>query len=277
MQFIRNFFFGIKAYWKAIQFIKEHKLYWYILIPAVFMLGIYKLGEYFQHRKTVPQVNNMNDIIWFLIYMMAEISIALLLMNFAKYLVVILLSPLLAHLSEKTERILTGNTYTFNPNQFMKDVKRGIRIALRNLMWQYFFFLIIFFVAFLGWKDPQNAPIFYLVFVISFYYYGFSFLDYVNERRKLDIDESVLFVRQHRGLSIALGFIYSLLILVPVDLSVIFSFSSFKNQSFFYGLWEFIFHVILWISASTAPILAIVAATLAMNDLVKLKQKRSLL
>ena len=274
MQFIRNFFFGLKAYYKAIRFIKEHKLYWYILIPAVFMLGIYKIGEYFQQRKALPAVDNMNDIIWFLIHMMIEISIALLLMNFAKYLVVILLSPLLAHLSEKTERILTGNKYPFDLKQFMNDVRRGIRIAIRNLIWQYFFFLIIFLVSALGWKDPKSAPVFYLIFVIAFYYYGFSFLDYVNERRKLNIDESILFVRQHRGLAIAIGFIYSLLILVPVDLTMIFSLEGFKDHSFLYGLGQFLFHVTLWFSASTAPIIAIVASTIAMNDLVDLKRKK---
>lgn len=239
------------------------------------MLGIYKVGEYFQTRKTIPTAENMNDIIWFLIHMMIEISIALLLMNFAKYLVVIILSPLLAHLSEKTERILTGNKYPFDPKQFMNDVRRGIRIAIRNLIWQYFFFLLIFLVSFLGWKDPESAPIFYLIFVISFYYYGFSFLDYVNERRKLNIDESVLFVRQHRGLAISLGFIYSLMILVPVDLKMIFSLEGFKDHSFLYGLGQFAIHFILWISASTAPILAIVASTIAMNDLVDLKQNKN--
>lgn len=275
MRFIRNFFFGLKAYYKAIRFLKENRLYWYILIPAVFMLGIYKIGEYFQERKTVPSAENMNELIWFLIHMMIEISIALLLMNFAKYLVVIILSPLLAHLSEKTERILTGNKYPFDPKQFMKDVRRGIRIAIRNLIWQYFFFLIIFLVSFLGWKDPESAPIFYLIFVISFYYYGFSFLDYVNERRKLNIDESIIFVRQHRGLAISLGFIYSLMILVPVDLKMIFSLDGFKDHSFLFGLGQFVIHFILWLSAATAPILAIVASTIAMNDLVDLKQNKN--
>ena len=92
-------------------------------------------------------------------------------MNFAKYLVVIILSPLLAHLSQKTEQILTGNKYRFNLEQLIKDIRRGIRIALRNLIRQYFFFLLIFLISFIGWEDPKSAPIFYLVFIISFYYY----------------------------------------------------------------------------------------------------------
>lgn len=273
MRFFKNLLIGLRAYFKAIRFIREHKLYWYILIPAVLMLGIYKIGEHIQQKAVHVEVTNMNEIIWFLIHMMIEISIALLLMNFAKYLVVILLSPLLAHLSEKTERILTGNTYPFNFQQLFHDVRRGIRIAVRNLIWQYFFFLIIFLVSAIGWKEPEKAPVFYLIYAIAFYYYGFSFIDYVNERRKLNMDESIHFVRQNRGLAVAIGMIYSILILMPVDLSVIFSFSSFKNESFLVGIGGFFLHLLLWVFAATAPILAIVSATIAMNDIVDLKKR----
>lgn len=273
MRFFKNLLIGLRAYFKALRFIREHKLYWYILIPAVLMLGIYKIGEHIQQKAVHVEVTNMNEIIWFLIHMMIEISIALLLMNFAKYLVVILLSPLLAHLSEKTERILTGNKYPFNFQQLFHDVRRGIRIAVRNLIWQYFFFLIIFLVSAIGWKEPEKAPVFYLIYAIAFYYYGFSFIDYVNERRKLNMDESIHFVRQNRGLAVAIGMIYSILILMPVDLSVIFSFSSFKNESFLVGIGGFFLHLLLWIFAATAPILAIVSATIAMNDIVDLKKR----
>jgi len=273
MRFFKNLLIGLRAYFKALRFIREHKLYWYILIPAVLMLGIYKIGEHIQQKAVHVEVTNMNEIIWFLIHMMIEISIALLLMNFAKYLVVILLSPLLAHLSEKTERILTGNTYPFNFQQLFHDVRRGIRIAVRNLIWQYFFFLIIFLVSAIGWKEPEKAPVFYLIYAIAFYYYGFSFIAYVNEGLKLNMDEILHFVIPNRVLAVAIGMIYSILILMPVDLSVIFSFSSFKNESFLVGIGGFFLHLLLWIFAATAPILAIVSATIAMNDIVDLKKR----
>jgi CysZ protein len=274
MQFLKDLFLGLRSYWKAILFVRTHKLYWYILIPAVFMIGIYKVGEMIQEKKYTPHVSNMNEIVWFMLQLLLEISVALLLMNFTKYLVVIILSPLLAHLSLKTEHKLTGNVYPFDMGQFLKDIKRGIRIALRNLLWQYLFFLIIFVVSFLGWQDPKSSPVFYLIFVIAFYYYGFSFIDYVNERRKLDIEQSVLFVRRHWGLAIALGAVYSVMILVPVDLGVIFSLTGFGEKNFFLSAGELILHILLWVAASTAPILAIVASTIAMNDLVGLKKKR---
>jgi len=239
------------------------------------MIGIYKIGESIQQRQYSPSTENMNEIIWFLLHVLLEISIALLLMKFAKYLVVILLSPLLAHLSERTERILTGKKYPFDFEQFVNDVKRGIRIAIRNFMWEYFFFLIIFMVSVIGWENPRSAPIFYLTFLIGFFYYGFSFIDYVNERRKLDVDESIIFIRQRRGLAIAIGSVYTFLILVPVDLGILFSFNGFEQYGFIYASGQYLIHLLLWIAASTAPILAIVASTIAMNDLVDLKVRNS--
>ena len=94
--FFKNLIFGFKSYGKAIKFIIEHKLYWYLAIPAVLMLIIYKLGAMIKDHHTPSRAENMNEIVWFLIYTMIEIMIATILMKFAKYLVVIILSPLLS-------------------------------------------------------------------------------------------------------------------------------------------------------------------------------------
>lgn len=219
------------------------------------------------------EVTNLNEIVWRLIYVMVEISFALLLMKFSKYLVVVLLSPLISHLSMKTENILTGNTYPFSFLQLIHDVKRAMRIVVRNLMWEYFFFMIIFIVSLLGWEDPKSSPIFYLTFLIGFFYYGFAFLDYINERRRLDVNESILFVRKNRGLAVGLGSIYSLLILVPVNIAVFFNFSNF-SEDIINNTEILLLNLILWLFASSAPILAIVASTIAMDELVDLKSNQ---
>jgi CysZ protein len=207
--------------------------------------------------------------------LLLEISISILLMRFAKYLVVILLSPLLSHLSQKVEFLITGNTYTFSFRQLIHDVKRGFRIAIRNIMWEYFFFLIVYLVAWFGWKEAKDSPLFYLIFVIGFYYYGFSFLDYVNERLQLNIEQSIQFARKNRGLALAIGAIYSIMIWVPVELKALFDWSTFGADPLRF-LYDFMLNIILWICAAFAPIWSIVAATIAMNDLLDLKKTREL-
>lgn len=248
----------------ALRFILDHHLYWYFLIPAALMLGIYYVGALIENHHALYPLDTVNDVVWYSLRLLIEISIAVLLMKFAKYLVVVLLSPMLSHLSQKCEKILTGSSIPFSFSQLVKDVKRSIRIVIRNFMWEYFFFLILFTVSFFGWEDPTSSPVFYLTFVIGFYYYGFSFMDYINERRKLDVDKSILFIRKHRGLAVAIGGMYSVLILLPVDLSILFSFSNLSHHDDF-QLGLFFLQFLLWILASMAPVLAIVSATLAMQ------------
>lgn len=275
MRFLRNLLFGFRAYIKAFRFIIEHKLYWYVLIPAVLMLGIYQIGFLIELNKPVAKAENMNQIVWYMMRLLLEISVAILLMRFAKYLVVILLSPLFSHLSQKVEYLITGNTYKFSMQQLIHDVKRGFRIAIRNIMWEYFFFLLVYIVAFLGWKDAKESPLFYLIFIIGFYYYGFSFLDYVNERLRLNVEQSIQFARKNRGLAISIGAIYSIMIWVPVELKALFDWSTFSvDPVHFMG--QFVLNLLLWICASFAPIWSIIAATIAMDDLLDLKKTREI-
>jgi len=276
MNFLKHLGLGLRSYWDALKFIFKHKLYWYFPIPATLMLGIYFAGNKIVTWQSTwdEQVGcvsciNMNETVWFILKLLISITIGLILMKFAKYIVVVLLSPLISHLSQKVEMTITGNTYPFSLAQTLHDVRRGLRIALRNVMWEYFFFLVILIVTFFGWGNPKASPIFYLTFVIGFFYYGFSFIDYINERRRLDIDQSIFFVRNHRGLAIAIGTVYSLLILVPVDIGDMFDYTNFSKAP-----WETLgtsgLNILLWIMASSAPILAIVAATLSMHKLVDL-------
>ncbi len=284
MRFLRNLFIGYRAFFKAFKLIIEQKLYLYTVIPAILMLGIYQLGYLIQLHTPSTSATNMNEIVWYIIRLLIEISISVLLMGFAKYLVVMLLSPLISHLSRKVEFILTGNTYQFTKRQMIHDVKRGFRIVIRNIMWEYFFFTLVYLVAKLGWSDAHESPLFYLVFVIGFFYYGFAFLDYINERLKLDIVQSVQFARKNRGLALAIGSIYSIMIWVPVELSALFDWSSFSQPGIngsgggpLLFMYHFIVNLLLWMCAAFAPIWTVVAATIAMNDLIDLKKTRALL
>lgn len=260
---------GLRAYRKAFLFIRDHRLQWYALIPAFLMLGIYQIGAWLKNRHFTADVSTMNGIVWYLIQLMAELSVALLLMNFTKYLVVALLSPLLSYLSQKTEKAVTGKTYPFDLAQLWLDTRRGLRIVIRNILWEYAFFLVILVIATLGWEEARKSPVFYLSFAIGAFYYGFSFIDYVNERRRLTVEQSILFMRRHRGLALAIGAVYSVLILVPVDLSALFSWERLSVEPIYF-LTQFCLHLFLWICAASAPILASIAATLAMHELVDL-------
>lgn len=256
------FWAGIRAYFYSIGFIIRHGYYLYFIIPFILLFGIYNYGYQLKNNVFEAKLDSINSLVWFLIYALIEVSVGLLLMRFAKYLVVALLSPLLAHISEKTERILTGEKQKYTFQQFKEDIIRAIKLIIRNFIWYYLYFLIIQVIAFIFWENPSESPLQWLNVLICAYYYGFSFLDYVNERRRRNVSESIIFIRQHAGLAISIGLIYYFMIYVPVDLRIFFEYTLTLSNTF-----ELIRQLFWWILASSAPIFGIVAATLAMNEI----------
>jgi len=250
MSFLNNLKIGYSSYIEGIKFLFKNKLWYYFIFPAILSIGIYYLGKYFvgleqsineQLKENNPET--LNELIWMNIELVISDGFYVIFTKFTKYIVIILLSPLLAMLSEKIEEIITGNVYPLNFKQLVHDVRRGAKIAIRNMLWEYFFFAIVLGLAAFFPEKNQVKAIFIMSIpmVIGFYYYGFGFIDYINERRRLNIQQSSYFVRNHRGLAFAIGSIYSLTFMIP-----------------FAG-------VIL------APIFAITAATMAMNRIVRLE------
>ena len=130
-----------------------------------------------------------------------------------KYSFLIIGSPLFAYLSEKTEAIITNREYPFSLKIFLSDVIRGIRISLRNILWQTVYSVSILFLALiplLGWITPLVA-----LFVECFYF-GFSMLDYTNERKGLTASQSIDFIGRHKGLAIGNGMGFYLMHVLPV-------------------------------------------------------------
>ena len=118
-----------------------------------------------------------------------------------------------AYLSERTESILEGRDFPFSFPQLLKDMWRGSKIALRNLLWQTVYVLTILILSFLpvvGWIAPLIA------LLTECYYFGFSMLDYSSERNKISASQSIEFIGRHKGLAIGNGLVFYLMHLVPI-------------------------------------------------------------
>lgn len=162
-------------------------------------------------------VTNMSSRLIGIIFTIAGMILWLILMLFYfslfKYLWLILGSPIFAWLSEKTEAIIEGKDYPFSSSQLVKDIIRGIRIAIRNTLWQTVYtisILILSFIPLIGWVTPVFA------LLIECYYYGFSMLDYSCERQKMTAAQSITFIGTRKGLAIGNGIVFYLMHLAPV-------------------------------------------------------------
>lgn len=190
----------------------------------LFVVGIYIFWQssdaavtYITHRAGIDRwLHSQGSGILSFFFLMGEIMLRLILMFFYfslfKYLFLIIGSPLFAYLSEKTEAIMEGRDFPFSLSQLIKDMFRGIKLALRNTLWQSVFTISILILSLFpvaGWISPV------IMLFVECYYYGFSMLDYSCERHKLSPSESIEYITKHRGLAIGNGMMFYLMHLVP--------------------------------------------------------------
>jgi CysZ protein len=257
MRFFKHFYFGIVSYFKAIAFIARHQLWFYFVFPLacsflLFYFGYQLMGGAYSYELGNP--GTIRELMWEMIKMILLYTLAVVSIELRKYIVLTVLSPVLGRVSLKTEELLTGNHYRFSLIQYWNDTKRALRIIFGNLVIQYAISLIWIIISLIFSGLQQFTPA--ILIAIGFYFYGFGMIDYINERRRLNIDESVDFVRKHAGFAMAIGCVFSLLFLMP------FKFSPAVST------------ILEIIGVTFAPILAIIAATIGMHDLVDLQKNK---
>jgi CysZ protein len=226
----KNFKLGVNTYSEAHHFIIEHKLWGYVLLPGIINMALLILVIFFGWHlaswitdKAFDYLGLNNDPEGFLKYFVVgfyyvlkfglRIVFVLLYIMFYKYIILMLISPFLALLSEKTEKLIYGNQYPFSFKQYIRDLIRGNIIVLRNVMVELLWLIIFFFFSYipvLGLIGPA------ILFIIACYFFGFFMIDYCNERHKMTIRDSVHFVRANKGFAVANGIIFYLLLMIPL-------------------------------------------------------------
>ena len=246
---LKEIIIAIQSYYEAHHFIRKHRLWKWIVIPGVLYSLLFLVGMYFfwhssndavtwlSHRIGLEgwlqrEQNELLSFLFIIAGLILRIVLVLFYFSLFKYLFLIIGSPVFAYLSEKTASILENKDFPISVSQLMKDIWRGIRIALRNTFWQTFYIfalLLLSLVPIVGAIAPLIA------LFIECYYYGSSMLDYSLERHKLSYGQSVDYISRHKGLAIGNGLIF------------------------------FLMHGVIIIGWVLAPAYAVVAATLSLH------------
>jgi CysZ protein len=132
-----------------------------------------------------------------------------------KYLVIILLAPILSYISEVIEEELTGNKgKPFSIKRLFYEIGRSLRINIRNIFKELFYTIILFFISLLPIPGVRliTTP---LIIAIQAYYMGFGNLDFFLERH-YNYSESLSFVRKYRMLAIGNGLGFLILFSIPI-------------------------------------------------------------
>ena len=134
--------------------------------------------------------------------------------RYMKYIVIILLSPLFAYISERTEELITGRTYSFSIVQIFKDAFRGAGIAVRNMLLET---LLMIAGGLLSFFVPLLSPLILVaLFLVNSYFMAFNFFDYVAERKKMGVARSVRYMRANMSTLLGFGVAYNLISLFPL-------------------------------------------------------------
>jgi len=222
---LKEIIIALQSYFKAHRFIRKHRLWKWIIIPGIIYALLFVVSMYFFGKSASYVIELLsiktglkawvdqlkNSFVGFLFAIggvMLWIILLLMYFSWFKYIWLIVGSPIFGYLSEKTESIIEEKEYPFSFRQLMKDISRGIKLSLRNALWQTVYaisILIVSFIPVVGWVTPM------LALFLECYYYGFSMLDYSCERQKLSPAQSMEFIGKHKGLAIGNGLVFYLM------------------------------------------------------------------
>jgi CysZ protein len=227
---LKEIIIAVQAYFKAHRFIKQHQLWKWIIIPGILyaLLFVFSMGFFLHTTSGVIEwlslrtglktwLDKMQSTWLGFLFTLSSLGLLLLQMlfyfSFFKYFYLIVGSPVFAYLSEKTEAIINHQDYPFSFRQLGSDMWRGVRLAIRNALWQSIYIIALMFLSII--------PLFGLItpiiaLFIEAYYYGFSMLDYSMERHQKTMSESTYYIGTHKGIAIGNGLVFYLMHFLPL-------------------------------------------------------------
>jgi CysZ protein len=225
MRLIKELVIGWVAYIKALRFINRHRLWSYVLIPAVINLLLFLgLGVFLWQFAAIlsewllsitgasTYEGTAGNILQWFIRIVVSILTFFLYLKLYRYAILLFSAPALALTAEKTQEILTGISHPFDTRQLLKDIIRGLGITCFNLVVELAFTIPLYILAFIPLLTPVVTL---LIIAIESYFVGFSMIDYRNEFRRITAGDSRRLINRHKGLAIGNGLIFNLLLAIP--------------------------------------------------------------
>jgi len=214
---------------KAFVSIKDAKLNWVFLTPFLIYLILFVFGFSLTnslHDKAMVWIESgienwikdsdflspIFSVTSVFTWIIIKISLFILFAIFSGYITLIVLAPLLTYVSEKIDESTSGKHYPFKLSKFLRDLLRAVYIALRNATMQLLFTLLFIIIGLIPGLNIIAIP---GLFLISAYYYGFSFIDYSFERAGFSIKEGIVEVRRLKFVAITLGSIFLITNMIP--------------------------------------------------------------
>jgi len=219
LKIVTNIFGGIRAYFSAFELLNKLKLWKYFAVPVLISVAtailIFVLA-YFLSDKIGDQITDLWSFSWgkeavsVISNFIGGVVIIVFGLVVYRHVVMAFSAPFMSPVSEKIEKHYLGEVHT--DEKFSITLARAIKINARNLFKEILFIIPLFFLSLI----PVLGIVFtVLIFLIQAYYAGFGNMDYTLERH-YNYKDSIVFVKQHKGIAIGNGIVFMLLLMIPV-------------------------------------------------------------
>lgn len=215
---------GITTYGKALELISKLRLWKYFMIPVALGILLFTLLVFLGYALSDNLSNLIQD--WYpfesgqetygiITEWLAGFSIVLLGLIVFKHALMAVSAPFMSPVSEKIEAYVFPNLTSQLSDRETSNIQqlvRGTRINLRNLVRE----LLITLPCLVLSLIPVIGIVFvFLSLLVQSYYAGFGNMDYTLERHK-NYRDSLTFVKEHRGLAIGNGLVFTGILFIPV-------------------------------------------------------------
>lgn len=223
-------FKALQSYGRAITFLGNHGLTWFLLFPFIITALVFVIGLSATSATTdfiftpieawlsgvdwMPDwLRWLVDVFYWILWIILRIALFFIMQFIGGSVILLLMSPILTWLSEKVAIRLGRPTPAFSMEQFFYDLVRAIGMALRNGVIQLMLNIGCFllgFVPVVGVVTP------FLLFFINAYFYGINFMDYTLERKRMSMRESTAFAWKKRYKTLGIGTPFAAWMVIPI-------------------------------------------------------------
>ncbi|MFM7311122.1 MAG: EI24 domain-containing protein [Flavobacteriales bacterium] len=262
--------FALEAYRNALDLINRQHWWRYALAPFILKLiavvimialaitvqdQIYQLiKEAIAHsdiewvRQLGEQLEDKDSLLAVIVSWAIHFSLWMISMKVNKYLALILLAPFLAWMAEKTEDVIGQGRGKTTIATWIKNALRGALISLCYAFLELMAVIALFIAGLLPVFGGLLAPVLLILgALVSFYFYGATFLDYGCERMNWSIAKSMRMNLSWKYAAVTLGALHA----------------------FFFGLLGFLPFVGEWLAISLIPMISVVAGVLLFQNLMQ--------
>ncbi len=209
---------AIECYFKAIPLLFSFRLRNYIiysglisfLLFAGLMISLWvlsaSLATYFLQLLPYQPDWAVHILTW-----LVKIAGWFVILQFYKYIILIVLSPLLGILSEKIELYESGGNEIMR-HSFWKSLPRSLKINVVNLLKEMALTLLLMLLSLVPGMVLITGPI---ILLLQFYFIGFGILDFYFERH-LSYHATKEVVWKNLVFTLLTGFIFLLLFAIPM-------------------------------------------------------------